>query len=109
MVSGMNNEYITKAQAIDLAESLRPIAGNAITDAFIKGIEGVEGEKDHITRDKVWTGTKLEWNRYIGQNIKDIRIVIDRTYSAEEIEAVLREVMKQLLTMTEEEKTRPLI
>ena len=37
------NEYITKSQAIDLAESLRPIAGNGITDAFIKGIEGVEG------------------------------------------------------------------
>ena len=36
-------EYITKSQAIDLAESLRPIAGNGITDAFIKGIEGVEG------------------------------------------------------------------
>ena len=36
------NEYITKSQAIDLAESLRPIAGNGITDAFIKGIEGVE-------------------------------------------------------------------
>lgn len=31
-------EYITKTQAIDLAESLRPIAGNGITDAFIKGI-----------------------------------------------------------------------
>lgn len=38
-----NNEYITKAQAIALAESLRPIAGNGITDAFINGIEGVEG------------------------------------------------------------------
>lgn len=36
-------EYITKYQAIDLAESLRPIAGNGITDAFIKGIEGLEG------------------------------------------------------------------
>lgn len=35
-------EYITKQQAIDIAESLRPIAGNGITDAFIKGIEGVE-------------------------------------------------------------------
>lgn len=35
----MNNEYITKAQAIYLAESLRPIAGNGITDAFINGIE----------------------------------------------------------------------
>ena len=38
----MTNEYITKAQAIDLAESLRNIAGDAITDAFIKGIEGLE-------------------------------------------------------------------
>lgn len=38
----MSDEYITKSQAIDLAESLRPIAGNGITDAFIKGIEGVE-------------------------------------------------------------------
>ena len=39
----MTNEYITKAQAIELAESLRPIAGNGITDAFIKGIEGLKG------------------------------------------------------------------
>lgn len=39
----MKSEYITKSQAIALAESLRPIAGNGITDAFIKGIEGVEG------------------------------------------------------------------
>ena len=38
-------EYITKAQAIDLAESLRPIAGNGITDAFINGIEGLEGHE----------------------------------------------------------------
>ena len=38
-------EYITKSQAIDLAESLRPIAGNGITDAFIKGIEGLEGHE----------------------------------------------------------------
>ena len=35
-------EYIAKIQAIALAESLRPIAGNGITDAFIKGIEGLE-------------------------------------------------------------------
>ena len=35
-------EYITKAQAIALAESLRHIAGNGITDAFIKGIDGLE-------------------------------------------------------------------
>ena len=38
-------EYITKSQAIDLAESLRPIAGNGITDAFINGIEGLEGHE----------------------------------------------------------------
>ena len=38
----MTNEYITKAQAIELAESLRPIAGKGITDAFIKGIDGLE-------------------------------------------------------------------
>lgn len=36
-------EYITKQQAIDLAESLRNIAGDTITNAFINGIEGVEG------------------------------------------------------------------
>lgn len=36
------SEYITKAKAIEIAESLRHIAGNGITDAFIKGIEGVE-------------------------------------------------------------------
>ena len=39
------DEYITKQQAIDLAESLRPIAGNGITDAFINGIEGLEGHE----------------------------------------------------------------
>ena len=39
------SEYITKAKAIDLAESLRTIAGNGITDAFIKGIEGLEGHE----------------------------------------------------------------
>lgn len=36
------SEYITKAKAIEIAESLRPIAGNGITDAFINGIEGLE-------------------------------------------------------------------
>lgn len=35
-------EYITKQQAIDLAESLRTIAGNAVTDALIKGIEALK-------------------------------------------------------------------
>lgn len=67
----MNNEYITKAQAIDLAESLRPIAGNGITDAFINGIEGVEtkrwimffdpskgGTRD--LNDGVWDRTPME-------------------------------------------------
>ncbi len=38
----MNDEYITKAQVIEVAENLRNIAGDAITDAFIKGIKGVE-------------------------------------------------------------------
>ena len=41
----MTNEYITKAQAIDLAESLRTVAGNGITDAFINGIIGLEGHE----------------------------------------------------------------
>ena len=36
------SEYITKAKAIEIAESLRNVAGDAIIDAFIKGIEGVE-------------------------------------------------------------------
>ena len=49
------SEYITKAQAIDLAESLRPIAGNGITDAFIKGIEGVEGRWMQFFEPKVRT------------------------------------------------------
>lgn len=39
------DEYITKAQAIALAESMRNIAGDAITDAFINGIEGLEGHE----------------------------------------------------------------
>lgn len=46
-------EYITKSQAIDLAESLRPIAGNGITDAFIKGIEGLEGHWMQFFEPKV--------------------------------------------------------
>lgn len=37
-------EYITKAQAIEVAESLRPVAGDTITNAFIKGIEGLGGQ-----------------------------------------------------------------
>lgn len=105
----MTNEYITKSQAIDLAESLRPIAGNGITDAFIKGIEGLKGEKDHIIRDKVWTGTKLEYDRYMEQNLKRIQFIIDRTWGPELIEATLREAMENAFELTEEEKTRPLI
>lgn len=54
----MTNEYITKAQAIALAESLRPIAGNGITDAFIKGIEGVEGYRG-IATNVTFEGEKV--------------------------------------------------
>lgn len=105
----MTNEYITKTQAIDLAESLRPIAGNGITDAFIKGIEGVEGQGPHILPDVAWSEIKLEWRPYYEHNVKHVHIAIDRTYSKEQIEFVLREMLEQVLTMTEEEKTRPLI
>lgn len=54
----MSDEYITKAQAIALAESLRPIAGNGITDAFIKGIEGVEGYRG-IATNATFEGEKV--------------------------------------------------
>lgn len=91
------NEYITKAQAIDLAESLRPIAGNGITDAFIKGIEGVEGQQGWISvKDKLPPATmpprdvlvyhdltcgmlvdrawysheKKKWRSFLGMNLK---------------------------------------
>lgn len=106
----MDNEiYYSKSQILKVAESLRPIAGNGITDAFIKGIEGAEGEKDHIIRDKVWTGTKLEYDRYMEQNLKCIRFIIDRTWGPELIEAALREAMQSAFEMTEEEKHGPLI
>lgn len=36
-------EYITKAQAIDLVESMRNLMAKGVADAFIKGIEGLEG------------------------------------------------------------------
>lgn len=39
------NEYITKAQAIELAESMRNLMAKGVADAFIKGIEGVEGQQ----------------------------------------------------------------
>jgi len=42
MVNNMP-EYITKQQAVDLAESLRNIAGDGITDAFVKGTERLPG------------------------------------------------------------------
>ena len=102
-------EYITKQQAIDLAESLRPIAGNGITDAFIKGIEGLEEQKPHVLPDAVWYETKLEYRPEIGRNIKHSHIVTDTTYPEERIEAVLREVLKQVLTVTDEERYAPLI
>ena len=57
-------EYITKAQAIALAESLRPIAGNGITDAFIKGIEGVEGINEPDLLDVWFANRTLEVSEY---------------------------------------------
>lgn len=60
----MTNEYITKQQAIDLAESLRPIAGNGITDAFIKGIEGVEGINEPDFLDVWFANRTLEVKEY---------------------------------------------
>lgn len=54
------SEYITKAQAIEVAESLRNIAGDAITDAFINGIIGAKGHPLHIMLDMCdfWISTK---------------------------------------------------
>ena len=56
----MNNEYITKAQAIDLAKSLRPIAGKAVTDAFIRGIEKAEAPQQNGTREIQGTPARTE-------------------------------------------------
>ena len=104
-----NETYYSKSQILKVAESLRPIAGNGITDAFIKGIEGVEGQEPHILPDVAWSEIKLEWRPYYEHNVKHIHIAIDRTYSKEQIEFVLREMLEQVLTMTEEEKHGPLI
>ena len=95
------SEYITKQQAIDLAESLRPIAGNGITDAFIKGIEGVEGRGPHLLPDMIGTVTHTEWNSYVKRNIKHIYFLIDKTWGPELIEAGLREAMQRVFSMGE--------
>ena len=60
----MKSEYITKSQAIDIAESLRPIAGNGITDAFIKGIEGLEGINETDFLDVWFANRTLEVSEY---------------------------------------------
>lgn len=56
----MNDEYITKAQVIEVAESLRNIAGDTITNAFIKGIESIED----VRKDGTWKLFKLEMGWY---------------------------------------------
>lgn len=72
----MADEYITKAQAIEVAESLRPVAGDTITNAFIKGIEGVEGQQGWISvKDRLpeKNGTYLCCERHGSLNSCGIR------------------------------------
>lgn len=61
----MDNEiYYSKSQILKVAESLRPIAGNGITDAFIKGIEGVEGINEPDFLDVWFANRTLEIKEY---------------------------------------------
>ena len=54
----MTNEYITKAQAIAIAESMRNLMAKGVADAFIKGIEGVEGYRG-IATNATFEGEKV--------------------------------------------------
>lgn len=105
----MNNEYITKQQAIDLVKSLEVVLGCLGVSVLTRELERLEAKGPHILPDVAWSEIKLEWRPYYEHNIKHVHIAIDRTYSKEQIEFVLREMLEQVLTMTEEEKTRPLI
>lgn len=105
----MNNEYITKSQAIDLVKSMEVLIGCTGVSVLTKCIEGLEGQGPHILPDVAWSEIKLEWRPYYEHNVKHVHIAIDRTYSKEQIEFVLREMLEQVLTMTEEEKYGPLI
>lgn len=51
-------EYITKQQAIDLAESMRNLMAKGVADAFIKGIEGVDGF-EAVASDRCPNGVKI--------------------------------------------------
>ena len=70
-----NETYYSKSQILKVAESLRPIAGNGITDAFIKGIEGVESwisVKDRMPEEGQgvlgFTGSCTRVALYLGEN-----------------------------------------
>lgn len=102
-------EYITKQQAIDLAESMRNLMAKGVADAFIKGIEGLEEQRPHIIPDVALLQTKLRYDPYTGHNVKYSLISTDTTYPEERIEAVLRELLKQVLTVTDEERYAPII
>lgn len=78
-------EYITKAQAIDLAESMRNLMAKGVADAFIKGIEQMEvadtakygywlkSEDDYFGLNIVQCSLcKEEWCFEIDDDVKDL-------------------------------------